>query len=167
MKCKRVLMLALACTMSLGIFAGCGKTDNTQDAATVDLNTFQESVIQKHPFSNNFMEIATKEQDENNIAEILYPGLEDIAEEYVIYSSMVMQNSEMALVKAKDAESVPKVEELLQERVATMSREGVNYPEVVEVWETSSEVVANGDYVMLIAHTDVDDIVEEFEALFA
>lgn len=112
------------------------------------------------------MEIATKEQDENNIAEILYPGLEDIAQEYVIYSSMVMQNSEMALVKAKDAESVPKVEELLQERVAAMSREGVNYPEVVEVWETSSEVVVNGDYVMLIAHTDADDIVEEFEALF-
>jgi len=43
---------------------------------------------------------------------------------------------------------------------------GAWYPGPTEMWENSSRIVSNGDYVMLIAHEKCDDIVNEFNALF-
>ena len=164
MKMKRFFALALAGAMCLTLLAGCSKKD--ADPVDVDLAAFQTATAEAHPFSNNFFEVATLDSDEMGVIEMFYPGLADAAEEAVIYSSMVMQNSEMALVKAKDADSVKTVEQILNDRVTAMTKEGVNYPEVVEVWSTSSSVVSNGNYVMLIAHEENQAIVDEFNALF-
>ncbi len=167
MKLKRIFTLALAGAMCLSLLAGCSnKGDDSKAPADVDLTAFQTSVVEAHPFSNNFFEVATLDKDDMDIINTLYPGLADASEEVIAYASMVMQDSEMVLVKAKDADSAKTVEKLLNDRIAAMTTEGMNYPEVVEVWSTSSAVAANGNYAMLIAHEDSQAIVDEFNALF-
>lgn len=160
---KRMFAIVLACAMSLTLLAGCGKKEGTSD---VDLKGFFDTVVENHPFSNNFFESATLDEDEMGIIDMMFPGLRDASEEVYVYASMVMQDSEMVLVKAKDADSAKTVEKLLNDRIAAMTTEGMNYPEVVEVWSTSSAVAANGNYAMLIAHEDSQAIVDEFNALF-
>lgn len=163
---KRIFAIALACAMSLTLLVGCGKKEDEQQNVNVDLHGFFDTVVENHPFSNNFFESASLEKDEMGILDMLYPELKDLAAEVYVYSSMVMQDSEMVLVKAKDAESLETVKGILEQRVADMTREGCNYPEVVEVWATNSAVVTEGNYAMLIAHADATAITEEFNALF-
>lgn len=160
---KRILAITLACAMSLALLVGCGKKETDTQ---VDLRGFFDTVVNDHPFSNNFFESVTPEEDEMGVFDMFYPELKDLAEEAYLHSSMVMQNSEMVLVKAKDAESLKAVKAILEQRVTDMTREGCNYPEVVEVWATNSAVVTQGNYAMLIAHSDSSAIVEEFNALF-
>ncbi len=160
---KRMFAIVLACAMSLTLLAGCGKKEGTSD---VDLKGFFDTVVENHPFSNNFFESATLDEDEMGIIDMMFPGLRDASEEVYVYASMVMQDSEMVLVKAKDADSLATVKSLLEQRVTDMTDGSKNYPEVVEVWSTSSSVVAQGNYVMLIAHEASSTIVDEFNALF-
>ena len=42
-----------------------------------------------------------------------------------------------------------------------------NYPEEVEMWQRSANLVEQGNYIMLICHDDAEAIVGEFNALFA
>ncbi len=162
---KRIFTIVLACAMSLTLLAGCGKQEGNSQA-DVDLKGFFDTVVENHPFSNIFFETATLEEDEMGIIDMFFPGLRDVSEEVYAHASMVMQDSEMVLVKAKDADSLSTVKSLLEQRVTDMTDGGRNYPEVVEVWSTNSSVVTKGSYVMLIAHDDSAAIVEEFNALF-
>lgn len=160
---KRIFAVVLACAMSLTLLAGCGKQEETSD---VNLKGFFDTVVKDHPFSNNFFEAASLEKDESGVIDMMFPELRDVSEELYVYASMVMQDSEMVLVKAEDADSLATVKELLEQRVTNMTDGGRNYPEVVEVWSTNSAVVTQGNYAMLIAHDDSSAIVDEFNALF-
>ena len=72
------------------------------------------------------------------------------------------------MVQAKDADGAAKVKEIFQARVDAKGTDGPgNYPEEVEMWQRSAQVVENGNYIMLVCHDDADAIVEEFNALFA
>ena len=75
---------------------------------------------------------------------------------------------ELALVQAKSAEDAAEVKKIFQARIDAKGTDGPgNYPEEVEMWQRSAQVVENGAYVMLVCHGDADAIVEEFNALFA
>lgn len=41
------------------------------------------------------------------------------------------------------------------------------YPAPTEMWRNESRIVSNGNFVMLVAHTGADAVVEQFNALFA
>ena len=40
-------------------------------------------------------------------------------------------------------------------------------PAPTEMWRNESRIVSNGNFVMLVAHTGADAVVEQFNALFA
>ena len=44
---------------------------------------------------------------------------------------------------------------------------GAWYPAPTEMWRNESRIVSNGNFVMLVAHTGADAVVEQFNALFA
>ena len=44
---------------------------------------------------------------------------------------------------------------------------GAWYPEPTRVWDECSRIVSNGNYVMLVVSEQCDDIVADFNALFA
>ena len=71
----------------------------------------------------------------------------------------------------KDSKDVDKVKSILQARIDYMVGDGNGpggafYPMEQTTWEEYSRIAVNGDYVMLIAHENCDDIVKEFNALF-
>ncbi len=96
------------------------------------------------------------------------PGLLDLdLEQRVLYMcNITMNNGEFYLVQAKNAEDAAKVEEIFQARVDYMVEGGAFYPGPTELWTNSSQVVAHGDYVMMVCHEECDAIVSQFDALF-
>ena len=148
---KKLVSLCTAAVLCLTLLASCApKPDSSSpspspDAEPVDLAAFAQSVQTSHPFAS--LEKADPADEELGaiMLENNYPGL-----------------------KAKDADGAAKVKEIFQARVTAKTTDGPgNYPEEVEMWQRSAQVVENGNYIMLVCHDDADAIVEEFNALFA
>ena len=76
--------------------------------------------------------------------------------------------AEIALVEVTNPEDVQKVQDIFQARIDYQVKEqGAWYPATIEAWEKNSEIVVNGNTVMLIVMDPKDGIVESFNALFA
>ena len=76
--------------------------------------------------------------------------------------------AEIALVEVTNPEDVQKVQDIFQARIDYQVKEqGAWYPATIEAWEKNSEIVVNGNTVMLIVMDPKDGIVEAFNALFA
>ena len=102
-----------------------------------------------------------------------YSGLSDIAtEQRVIYMSMMTMSSfEVALVQVSNSSDVAAVKDIFQARIDNMVGTDENpgaawYPAAIELWDTHSQIVTNGNYVMLIVSENDADIVSDFNALF-
>ena len=100
-------------------------------------------------------------------------GLSDIAtEQRVIYMSMMTMSSfEVALVQVSNSSDVAAVKDIFQARIDNMVGTDENpgaawYPAAIELWDTHSQIVTNGNYVMLIVSENDADIVSDFNALF-
>ena len=79
---------------------------------------------------------------------------------------MSMNNGEFALVEAGNADDAAAAAAVFQARIDFMAEGGAWYPESTRIWEECSQVVTNGNYVMMIVHEQYSDIVDAFNALF-
>ncbi len=131
----------------------------------VDLWTFYDDITYSY---GEEWTADTELSADPELLEMIYPGLKDIETTQLIavMPSMSMVVSEMVLVQVANAEDVAAVRAILQARIDLQIADGAWYPESVEVWENHAQIVENGNYLMLIAHTDADYIADAFNWLF-
>ena len=164
---KKLTALCMAALLCLSALSACG--GEPVEEKQVDLAAFAKTLTENHEFSG-FVERLDVDDPEFGavMLENSYPALKDLElAQLEIYLSMVSFNTgEFALAQAKSPEDAAKVKEAFEARIASMTEEGVNYPETVEVWTKHAKVVDHGTYVMLVCSEEADAIVSEFEALF-
>lgn len=168
---KKVLCAAMAAALVLSLLAACGNGGQAEDKQ-VDLAGFAQSVQEKHEFASlERVDPKDSEMGElfQNTLDNFYPGLAGMElEQMEVYLAMIsFSGGELALVQTKDLADATKVKNILQARIDAKTTEGPgNYPEEVELWQRSAKVAENGNYLMLVCHSDADTIVNEFNALF-
>lgn len=142
----------------------CRWTDEEEEPAeeSVDLAAFYQDTITNHTFQ-------TLQEFTGEVLDTYYPGMNDIATKQclIMGTMMSMNNGEFCLVEVSDSADVDAVKEILQSRIDYMAESGAWYPGPTELWTNSSRVVSHGNYVMMVVHEQCDQIVDEFEALFA
>ena len=148
-------------------------------ATSVDLQKFYTDMETKYEFP--FMMLADADilsQYHANMAETApkayYAGLENVKlKQQIIYMCGMSPapTGDFALVEVEDAKDVETVKAIFQAQIDYMVGDGENrggafYPMEAETWENYARIVSNGNYVMLIASENCDDIVNAFNALF-
>ena len=103
-----------------------------------------------------------------------YPGLSDVAaKQCMVYYAMISASGdEIALVEVADSADVETVKGIFQARIDYQVGDGESpggawYPAPTEMWRSESRIASNGNFVMLVAHSGADSVVEQFNALFA
>ena len=135
---------------------------SSSSSARVDLSDFAATAIANYSFPS-FMQLADKATQDT-----VYPGLSDIAtEQCLVYANqMSMNNGELVLVQVKDSKDVDAVKSILQTRIDNMINGGAWYPEPTRLWTECSQVVSNGNYVMMVFNESYSSVVKDFNALF-
>lgn len=163
---KKLFALCTAAVLCLSLLTACGPKE--PEEKQVDLAAFAQTVQENHEFAA--LEKADPADQEMGaiMLENNYPGLKDMdLEQLEVYLAMIsFSGGELAMVQAKNAEDANKVKEIFQARMDSKRTDGPgNYPEEVEMWQRSSKVTVNGNYVMLVNHEDCDAIVSEFNEM--
>lgn len=134
--------------------------------AVVDLAAFYNALCAQYgenfPANMNLAEVP-------EMLEMCYPGLSAIATKQMLTYQPMMGAvvCEIALVEVENAADVDAVKAIFEARIQMQGEDGgAWYPESVDGWINNSRVVANGNYVMMIAYEQCDAIVESFNALF-
>ena len=133
---------------------------------SVDLNAFYVSLTEKYgenfPANMNVCEM-------QEMLDGFFPGLSAIGtNQMMVYQPMMgAVVCEIALVEVADAANVDAVKEILQARITSQIEGGAWYPESIEGWKNNSRIVSNGNYVMMIAYSECDAVVDAFNGLFA
>lgn len=172
---KKLIALCTAAVLCLSLLSACGpRTDQEGSPSgtpdkSADLAAFAQTAQENHEFAA--LEKADPEDPDVGalMLENNYPGLKDMdLEQLEVYMPMIsFSGGELALAQAKSAEDAARVKDIFQARIDAKSVEGLgNYPEEVEMWQRSAQLVENGNYVMLVCHEDADAIASEFNALF-
>lgn len=138
-----------------------------QEEKSVDLAAFFTKIEKDYDMSS--MEAADGELIEN-----CYPGLSAIqTQQLAVYMCMMnpSPNGDVVLVQVKDSKDVDAVKAILQARIQYMVGDGNGpggawYPEPTEMWENNSRIVTHGNYVMMVADFECENIVNAFNALF-
>lgn len=191
---KKFLALALALTLALSLAACGGKDapaqDGTSDAPEasapeteapetpeespkeIDLAAFYDTLRAE----NTWPELMNPTEDAamTELLDSYYPGLSEISTKQcgVYVAAISAAVGEIALVEVENAGDVQAVEDIFQARVDYQVGDDTNpggawYPETIEGWKTKSQIVSNGNYVMLAVGDAAGAAVESFEALFA
>ena len=164
---KKILTLAMAAALAVSMVA-CGNTASKPTATPkpVDLAAFGEQYVTAEQMPAL---LDSENEMGKQILDMNYAGLSDIdTQQCLPYVSMMsVNNSEMVLVQAKNADDAAKVKEIFQTRIVNMLNGGTFYPETIEIWQNNAQIVENGNYVALVVSTDKDAIVEAFNGLFA
>ena len=106
--------------------------------------------------------------------ETFYPGISEIDTKQCVGATALVSAvaAEILLVEVTNSDDVAKVEQLMNDRISYQVGDGTApggawYPETMDQWENNSRVVTNGNSVMLVVMDNADDIVSEFQSLFA
>lgn len=159
----RNFSIIIALTLCFGLLAGCGSTSGKGEETQVNLNEFYTSLAETYE-----MQFGMEEADED-LTNNFYSGLNDIEtlQQSIYITMMTMATHEVALVQVADEKDVDAVKAIFQTRVDDQVNGGAWYPMAIEEWDQNSRIASNGRYVMLAVHPDSDDIVDQFNALFA
>lgn len=144
----------------------------TPAPAGVDLAAFAETTLGSYEFG--FLELVNPDDELGaSLLSNYYAGLTDLnLNQTVVYICMMsMNNGEFALVEAGNADDAAAAAGIFQARIDYMAGDGDNpggawYPEPTRIWAECSQVVINGNYVMMVVHEQYSDIVDLFNALF-
>ena len=140
------------------------KPDVSEPTEGVDLAAFYETLAADFEMPMG-MGVVDGEMREN-----MYTGLAEVepVQSVVVVSQMSMSNAEYAFVEVADEADVDAVKAIFQARIDAQVDGGAFYPEATEIWNTKSQIVTNGNFVMMVVDgTNGDAIVESFNALFA
>ena len=173
---KKILALALATVMALGVLAGCGPKDTANGSASGSVSS---SAAKEADLTAVYTEIEKKMIDklggednspvlvpmEGEMLDMNYPGLGELGLKQSVVMAPMMSTVavEFALVEANDADQAAKAAEIFQARIDAQVEGGAWYPETIESWEKNSKIVTAGNYVMLVAMEDNADYIEIFE----
>ena len=171
---KRIIALCAALALCLSLLSACSKGDGgSSSGKQADLAAFAQTMTEEHEFGGFLQRVDPADPDMGELMTDMlnnyYPGLADLdLEQMEIYMSMISFSSgELALAQAKSADDAAQVKDIFQARIDSKTTEGPNnYPDEVEMWQRSSKLVTNGEYVMLVCAEDCDAIVSAFDALF-
>ena len=133
--------------------------------APVDLFNFVGELAMH--FGENFPANACL-SDMPEMLDAAYPGLRDITTfQLQVYQPMMgAVVCEIALVEVAEATDVARVKEIFQGRIDAQVAGGAWYPASIEGWEKNSRIVDNGNFVMMIAFSECDEVVSMFNDLF-
>lgn len=136
---------------------------STPEAAKVDLEAFVADLAAQH--GENFA--ANANVVEFGMHDDLYPGISSIAtKQLVIYQPMMgAVVCEIALAEVTSASDVDAVKAVFQARIDAQVAGGAWYPESIQGWQNNSRIVSNGNCVLMVAFSECDAIVEQFNAL--
>ena len=138
------------------------------DTASTDLAAFAAAVTGDQETWPGMMAI------EGEALDSFYAGLSAIATRQCLVQTAMISASgdEIALVEVENSADVQAVKDIFQARIDYQVGDGTSpggawYPAPTEMWRSESRIVSNGNFVMLVAHTGADGVVEQFNALFA
>ena len=88
-------------------------------------------------------------------------------EEYAIRIPMMnVKTNEVAVMKVKNSDDVPKVEEAVKQRAEDVQKQFESYlPDQYEIAK-NYQVVTKGDYVLFVISDQADELVNVFESFF-
>ena len=136
--------------------------------SSVDLAAFAASVTGDQETWPGMMAM------EGESLDMFYAGLSGIATRQCLVQMAMISASgdEIALVEVENSGDVQAVKDIFQARIDYQVGDGTApggawYPAPTEMWKNESRIVSNGNFVMLVAHTGADSVVEQFNALFA
>lgn len=141
---KKILTAIVCAAVSVVIFAGCGKSSQN-----VDLNAVADELLDEAGFEDELIK-AQPASVEN-----IYFIESDMASEMVVYmSSNNSTPEEIALFKATDADSLAKLETVVNGRLEEQKMSFENYaPD--EVYKIENAVVKkSGDYIFMVICPD-------------
>lgn len=137
-------------------------------SSQVDLTAFAASVTSDQETWPGMMPM------EGEALDSFYAGLSAIATKQCLVQMAMISASgdEIALVEVENSGDVQAVKDIFQARIDYQVGDGTApggawYPAPTEMWKNESRIVSNGNFVMLVAHTGADSVVEQFNALFA
>lgn len=139
-----------------------------ESASSVDLADFCASVTGDQETWPSLMAV------EGEALDTFYAGLSAICTKQCLVQMAMISASgdEIALVEVENSGDVQAVKDIFQARIDYQVGDGTSpggawYPEPTEMWKNESRIVSNGNFVMLVAHSGADAVVEQFNALFA
>lgn len=173
---KKFLALAAALILALSACGGAPKgeqdTDIPQQEETqkeADLTAFYNELREE----TTWPELMSLEDGESELMDTYYPGLSEIPvrQRGIYLAAISAAVGEIALVEVENAGDVPAVEEIFQARIDYQVGDSSNpggawYPETIEGWKNSSQIVTQGNYVMLAVGDSAAEAVLRFNALF-
>lgn len=170
----RKLAMTMTILLTLGLLTACGSS-STEETETkeVSLSDFYTELSTEYHWTEDAE--SSQEGDlllttiEGEMLESYYPGLGEVSTKQLLVKAPLMSAvvNELVLMECETAEDTQKAVEILQARVDAQAEGGAWYPESMEAWG-KAKVVQNGNYVAMIASAEYqDEIVEQFNALFA
>ena len=140
------------------IYEPTGRTESD-----VDLEAFLGSILNNENYAFPGMDELSTDWITN-----LFPGLTSIpvVQRVVYIPSASATAAALALVQVENSDHVEAVKSALQAHVDLQMARQANYIAVVEAYQNNTRIVSRDNYIMLVVHSECDDIVADFNALF-
>lgn len=134
--------------------------ENPAEGTDVDLAAFFDTLSETY-------EMAATENLDAEMADAFLPGLNDIPlRQSVLRTPMITAAvCEILMVECENSEDAAAVAEIFRERMQSQIDGGAWYPASIEVWE-GAQIVTEGSFVALFAHSDAESMAQDFSALF-
>ncbi len=164
---KRFLAVTMTCALLLAGLLACSGGGAPQKQ--VDLSAFAKALQEKYEFAAYLGELDPAYEYNKETYDNTMPGLLDLDLEQRInlVGMITLNNGEIGLAQAKNAQDAATVKDIFQHRIDYMVETGAFYPGPVELWTNCSRIEVKGNYVLLVCAEECDQIAGEFNALFA
>jgi len=172
---RRILSMALACVLSLSLLTACGSGDKGSASAPSgstgsssvqdpsfgkDLTAFYNEIMAAAEEGPMMMDLAADAE----MLEAMYPGLGEVETKQLVVASPAMSavSIEFAFAEVADAADVEAVKTIFQNRIDAQVAGGAWYPETIEGWKNSSEIVVIDNFVCLFVCPEKDGMIDAF-----
>ena len=157
---KKLIALSLALIALMATLTACG---GAKQNANVNLAEFYETIFTDPENTPAMVPM------EAEMLDAFYPGLTAVElKQQVAYMPMMSAVAcEIVMVECANAADVAAVKAIFNTRIDNMVNDHMNYPLVIDAWETEAKVVSNGNFVALLVISGMtDEVVANFNALF-